>query len=111
MVKDYRPVIVVGAGADGLSLSVLLLQQRIRPLLNDRRPAVSWYPRVRNLNFPTLQVFRRLSIEHEVTAAGALVSRIFRGEALAWPVNTRSGGRAPCPERAVVSSPTRVPSV
>ena len=72
----------VGAGAAGLSLSLLLLQQGVRPLLVERRADVSWYPRARNLNFRTLEVFRGLGLSEEVHRAGAQASRIFARERL-----------------------------
>jgi putative polyketide hydroxylase len=44
---------------------------------------VSWYPRARNLNFRTLEVFRGLGLEPQVLAAGAHFSRTLRKETLA----------------------------
>jgi 2-polyprenyl-6-methoxyphenol hydroxylase-like FAD-dependent oxidoreductase len=61
MAQERVPVLIVGAGEAGLSLS-LLLQQAIRPVLIERRPDVSWYPRARNLNFRTMEVFRGLGL-------------------------------------------------
>ena len=52
-------------------------------MLVKRRPEVSWYPRARNLNFRTLEVFRGLGLEAQVIAAGSHVSRTFRKETLA----------------------------
>ena len=57
MDAEQVPVLIVGAGGGGLSLSLLLLQQGIRPLLIERRADISWYPRARNLNFRTLHGF------------------------------------------------------
>ena len=79
------PVLIVGAGAAGLSLSLLLRQQGIASLLVERRPDVSWYPRARNLNFRTLEVFRGLGLEPQVMAAGSHVSRMFHKDTLAAP--------------------------
>src|SRR5215472_2638715 len=75
---DSVPVLIVGAGGAGLSLSLLLQQQGIASVLVERRPDVSWYPRARNLNFRTLEVFRGLGLESQVIAAGAHYSRTFR---------------------------------
>jgi 2-polyprenyl-6-methoxyphenol hydroxylase-like FAD-dependent oxidoreductase len=44
---------------------------------------VSWYPRARNLNFRTLEVFRGLGLGAEVVAASGPISRVFRRERLA----------------------------
>ncbi len=85
MTQEHIPVLIVGAGAAGLPLSLLLRQQGIASVLVERRPGVSWYPRARNLNFRTLEVFRGLGLEAEVIAAGSHVSRVFRKETLASP--------------------------
>lgn len=71
MTQEHVPVVIVGAGAAGLTL--LLCQQGISSVLLERRPDVSWYPRARNLNFRTLEVFRGLGLETEVIAAGSPV--------------------------------------
>ena len=83
--EERVPVLIVGAGAAGLSLSLLLRQQGVASVLVERRPDVSWFPRARNLNFRTLEVFRGLGLEPEVIAAGSHVSRMFRKETLASP--------------------------
>jgi putative polyketide hydroxylase len=86
MVAQERvPVLIVGAGGAGLSLSLLLRQQGIASVLVERRSDVSWHPRARNLNFRTLEVFRGLGLEAQVIAAGSHVSRMFRKETLASP--------------------------
>jgi putative polyketide hydroxylase len=82
MAQAHIPVLIVGAGGAGLSLSLLLHQQGIASVLVERRPDVSWYPRARNLNFRTLEVFRGLGLEAQVIAAGARVSRTLRKETL-----------------------------
>ena len=81
--EERVPVVIVGAGGAGLSLSLLLRQQGIASVLIERRPDVSWFPRARNLNFRTLEVFRGLGLEAEVIAAGTHVSRMFTMETLA----------------------------
>ncbi len=79
--KDV-PVMIVGAGGAGLSLSLLLQQQGIRSMLVERRKDVSVYPRARNLNFRTLEIFRGLGIIDEVHAIGAPATHIIRKEFL-----------------------------
>lgn len=81
--QEQVPVLIVGAGGAGLSLALLLRQQRIPSLLIERRSDVSWYPRARTLNFRTLEVFRGLGLAAEVRAAGAAMSRMFRKHSLA----------------------------
>jgi putative polyketide hydroxylase len=83
--KERVPVLIVGAGGAGLSLSLLLHQQGIATVLVEQRSDVSWYPRARNLNFRSLEVFRGLGLEKQVIAAGSHVSRMFGKETLASP--------------------------
>jgi putative polyketide hydroxylase len=81
--QEHIPVLIVGAGGAGLSLSLLLRQQGIASVLVEQRSNVSWFPRARNLNFRTLEVFRGLGLEARVIAAGDHVSRMFRKKTLA----------------------------
>jgi 2-polyprenyl-6-methoxyphenol hydroxylase-like FAD-dependent oxidoreductase len=81
--ENSLPVLIVGAGCAGLSLSLMLHQQEIATVLVERRPDVAWYPRARNLNFRTLEVFRGLGLEPQVIAAGAHFSQVLRKETLA----------------------------
>lgn len=83
MMQEQATVLIVGAGAAGLSLSLLLRQQGLRPLLIERRNDISWYPRARTLNFRTMEVFRGLGISAQVRAAGAPMTRMFRKRNLA----------------------------
>src|SRR5713226_1293873 len=83
MSQEHVPVLIVGAGGAGLSLSLLLHQQGIASLLIEWRPDTSWYPRARSLNFRTLEVLRGLGLEAEVLAGGATISRMFRKQSLA----------------------------
>jgi putative polyketide hydroxylase len=85
MAQEHIPVVIVGAGGAGLSLSLLLQQQGIASVLVERRSDVSWFPRARNLNFRTLEVFRGLGLEKQVIAAGTHVSQTFRKPTLASP--------------------------
>lgn len=83
MTQEHVPVLIVGAGGAGLSLSLLLHQQSISSLLIERRTDTSWYPRARSLNFRTLEVLRGLGLEAEVLAGGTTISRMFRKQSLA----------------------------
>ncbi len=85
MAQEHVPVLIVGAGGAGLSLSLLLHQQGIASMLVERRPDVSWVPRARNLNFRTLEVFRGLGLEEEVHAAGDRVTHSYLKSSLASP--------------------------
>jgi len=90
MFAEQVKVLIVGAGGGGLALSLLLLQQGIHPLVVERRETISWYPRARNLNFRTMEVFRSLGLSDDIHAAGGHVSRIFAREYLASRKDRRS---------------------
>src|SRR6185312_6431486 len=83
MTQERVPVLIVGAGGAGLSLSLLLLQQGIHPLLSERRSDISIYPRARNLNFRTLEVLRGLGLAAEVREVGTRISQVILKETLA----------------------------
>jgi len=83
MTQEHVPVLIVGAGGAGLSLSLLLHQQGISSLLIERRTDTSWYPRARSLNFRTLEVLCGLGLEAEVLAGGTMISRMFHKQSLA----------------------------
>src|SRR2546428_11069931 len=85
MAQEHVPVLIVGAGGAGLSMSLLLRQQGIASTLIEQRSDISWVPRARNLNFRTLEVLRGLGLEEEVRSAGTSASRIFRKPSLASP--------------------------
>src|SRR6516225_1888740 len=85
MAQEQVPVLIVGAGGGGLSLSLLLHQQGISSTLVERRPDVSWVPRARNLNFRTLEVLRGLGLAEAVHAVGGGVTRSYLKETLASP--------------------------
>jgi putative polyketide hydroxylase len=82
LAKERVPVLIVGAGGAGLSLSLLLRQQGIASVLVEQRSDVSWYPRARNLNFRSLEIFRGLGLEKQIIAAGSRVSRMFAKKTL-----------------------------
>jgi putative polyketide hydroxylase len=58
-------------------------KERIPSLLIERRSGISWFPRARNFNFRTLEIFRGLGLEAEIRATGTRVSRLFRKGSLA----------------------------
>ncbi len=81
----HAHVLIVGAGGAGLSLALLLQQQGVSSILVERRADVSWFPRARNLNFRTLEIFRALGLDKQVRAASTHVSRVVRKQSLAAP--------------------------
>lgn len=83
MAQEHVPVVIVGAGGTGLSLSLLLQQQGVPSLVVERRAEISWFPRARNLNFRTLEIFRGLGLSAAVHAAGSKMSSVYRKQTLA----------------------------
>jgi putative polyketide hydroxylase len=65
----HVPVLIVGAGAAGLTTSALLAKHGVRSLLVEKRREVFIYPKARNLSFRSLEILRGLGLTdavHEV---------------------------------------------
>ena len=62
------PVLIVGAGAAGLTTSTLLAKHGVRSLLVEKRLEVFIYPKARNLSFRSLEILRGLGLSDEVHA-------------------------------------------
>ena len=70
------PVLIVGAGAAGLTTSALLAKHGIRSLLVEKRDEAFIYPKARNLSFRTLEILRELGLADEVHAVAEGVSNM-----------------------------------
>jgi len=70
------PVLIVGAGAGGLSLSALLAKYGIHSMVVEKRHEVFIYPKARNLSFRSLEILRRLGAADDVHAVAAGVSNM-----------------------------------
>lgn len=68
------PVLIVGAGAGGLTTAALLAKRGIRSLLIEKRREVFIYPKARNLSFRSLEILRRLGLGDEMHAVAEHVS-------------------------------------
>ena len=68
------PVLIVGAGAGGLTTSALLAKRGVRSLLVEKRDEVFIYPKARNLSFRSLEILRELGLADEVHAVADGVS-------------------------------------
>lgn len=62
------PVLIVGAGAAGLTASALLTKHGVRSLVVERRREVFIYPKARNLSFRSLEILRGLGLAEQVHA-------------------------------------------
>jgi putative polyketide hydroxylase len=74
MSVTHVPVLIVGAGAAGLTTSALLAKHGVRSLLVEKRDEVFIYPKARNLSFRSLEILRELGLADEVHAVAEGVS-------------------------------------
>jgi putative polyketide hydroxylase len=74
MAIAHVPVLIVGAGAGGLTTSAVLAQHGISSLLVEKRREVFVYPKARNLSFRSLEILRGLGLDDEVHAVAEGVS-------------------------------------
>jgi putative polyketide hydroxylase len=63
------PVLIVGGGPVGLSMSMLLARHGIRSLLVEQHPGTSIYPKARLVNARTMEIFRLCGLEQAVRAS------------------------------------------
>ncbi|MHB8696029.1 MAG: FAD-dependent monooxygenase, partial [Solirubrobacteraceae bacterium] len=64
------PVLIVGGGPVGLTLSLELAAQGVDCHLIDRRPELGQLPKMERCNARTMENFRRLGIAERVREAG-----------------------------------------
>ncbi len=74
MNDNQVPVLIVGAGAAGLSASALLAEHGVRTLVVEKRREVFIYPKARNLSFRSLEILRGLGIADQVHAVADGIS-------------------------------------
>ncbi|NSC21544.1 monooxygenase [Streptomyces albus subsp. chlorinus] len=65
---EYTPVLIVGGGLAGLSLSLFLSQHGIANLLLERHATTSTHPRARGVNVRTMEILRAAGLEETVRA-------------------------------------------
>jgi putative polyketide hydroxylase len=64
------PVLIVGGGPVGLTMSLILSQQGAKSLLVERHPGTSLLPKARGINARTMEMYRQLGIEGDIRAVG-----------------------------------------
>ncbi|KAL4897766.1 FAD binding domain-containing protein [Aspergillus ambiguus] len=64
-------VIIIGGGPVGLTTSIALSQQNIPHVLFEKHPSTAIFPKAVGLNQRTIEFFRSLGLEEEVTRAAA----------------------------------------
>ncbi|MFI2184309.1 FAD-dependent monooxygenase [Streptomyces sioyaensis] len=87
------PVLIVGGGPVGLTLSNLLSRYGVDHLLVEARPDISRHPKARGVSARSMEIFRRCGLEDAVRDAGLPASQVFfyRGRDLVDPDFVRSG--------------------
>lgn len=79
------PVLIVGAGVGGLSMSALLAQHGVRSLLVEKRRETFLYPKARNVSFRALEILRGLGLSGAVHEVAEHVSNMVVKPALNSP--------------------------
>ncbi|CAJ1502164.1 FAD-dependent monooxygenase [[Mycobacterium] holstebronense] len=74
MTDNRVPVLIVGAGAGGLSACALLAKHGVRSLVIEKRREIFIYPKARNLSFRSLEILRGLGLADQVHAVADGVS-------------------------------------
>jgi 2-polyprenyl-6-methoxyphenol hydroxylase-like FAD-dependent oxidoreductase len=68
------PVLIVGGGLAGLCASLFLSHHGVRSVLAERRISTSPQPKARRINMRTMELFRQVGIDGEVTRAAAALA-------------------------------------
>ncbi|GCD95521.1 FAD-dependent monooxygenase [Embleya hyalina] len=87
------PVLIVGGGPIGLTLSILLSRHGVDHLLVEAHPGTSRHPKARGIAARSMEILRRLGLEEAVRDAGLPASQVFfyRGRDLVDPDFVRTG--------------------
>lgn len=75
-------VLIVGAGAGGLSASALLAHHGVCSLLVEKRREIFVYPKARNLTFRSLEILRGLGVGKAINAVAEHISTMVGKETL-----------------------------
>jgi putative polyketide hydroxylase len=100
------PVLIVGGGPVGLTLSILLSGYGVDHLLIEAHREVSPHPKARGISARSMEIFRRCGLEESIRQAGLPAGQRFfyHGRTLVDPDFVRSG---PPATRPVMSTPRR----
>ena len=63
---DRVPVLIVGGGATGLTLSALLSRYGVRSLLVERNPSTCDHPQAHVINRRSMEIFRQMGLASEI---------------------------------------------
>lgn len=87
------PVLIVGGGPVGLTLSILLSGQGVDHVLVEAHSGVSRHPKARGVSARSMEIFRRCGLEESIRRAGLPACQVFfyRGRTLVDPSFVRTG--------------------
>lgn len=87
------PVLIVGGGPVGLTLSILLSEQGADHLLVEAHQATSRHPKARGISARSMETLRRCGLEDSIRQAGLPASQrcFYRGRTLVDPDFVRTG--------------------
>jgi len=71
------PVLIVGGGPVGLTLSILLSEYGVDHLLVEAHSTSSRHPKARGISARSMEIFRRCGLENSVRAAGLPAAQRF----------------------------------
>lgn len=95
------PVVIVGGGGCGLSLSIFLSDQDIDHVLFERHPGTSILPKAHYLNQRTMEIFRQHGISESIKKVGCPIRNMSRVD---W--RTSLGGSRSFDGRVIGSVPS-----
>src|SRR5215831_18514552 len=82
MSAPRHPVLIVGAGAAGLTASTLLAQHGVGSVTIEKRGEIFLYPKARNLTFRSLEILRRAGLGPAINAAAQRISHMISKKSL-----------------------------
>ena len=103
------PVLIVGGSLVGLSTAMFLAARGVQPLVVERHPGTAIHPRAALFNQRTIELYRGLGLEEEITVAseaefvqnGAILSvESLGGKEIDWYFRNINEGiehASPCP--------------
>ncbi|MEU6236573.1 FAD-dependent monooxygenase [Kitasatospora sp. NPDC047058] len=97
MTVSQTPVLVVGGGPVGLTMSALLSGYGVDHVLVEARSTTSRHPKARGVSARSMEVFRRIGLEDAVRSAGLPADQVhfYRGRDLVDPDFVRTGPARP----------------
>ena len=92
------PVVIVGGGPVGLTLSILLSQYGVDHVLVETDPGTSRHPKARGIAARSMEIFRRAGVEDDIRRAGLPADQVlfYRGRTLTDPDFARTEPVHPC---------------